>query len=230
MLQFIAFLYPQTYTIISQFIVSFHNTKSATSPHILLFTLNMHLSGYITTLALSGLTIVQQSFARSFSPLSQAVLSDSSNIGHNELYLPSLDRPVPGKIPFKIDESIHYFARHVNGSENGQYRRSSCPAVNTLANRGYINRSGRNISYEEIAQASREVWNFGDDNVTNSSKFILALSLELTSADNYGSCAFVCSSSGSSQCGLGHVCRKYTSIISSRHWAERNHRMMLCNT
>ena len=35
----------------------------------------------------------------------------------------------------------------------------------SLANRGYINRNGRDISYEEIAQASREIFNFGDDNV-----------------------------------------------------------------
>ena len=125
----------------------------------------MYFSGYIATFALLELTFEQLSSASSFSSSSQAVLSDSSDIGHNELYLPSLDHPVPRKIPFKVDESIHYFAKYVNGSENGRYRRSSCPAVNTLANRGYINRSGQNITYEEIAQASREVWNFGDDNV-----------------------------------------------------------------
>lgn len=129
----------------------------------------MYRSGYIITLALLQLLTTQLSSAGLFSPLSQAVLLESSDSGHNELYLPSLNRPVPGKIPFTVDESIHYLARYINGSENGRYRRSSCPAVNTLANRGYINRSGRNITYEEIAQASREVWNFGDDNVNNSS-------------------------------------------------------------
>lgn len=60
---------------------------------------------------------------------------------------------------------MHYYERHFNGSgENGEYRRSSCPAVNALANRGYINRSGRNITYAELAHAVRKVWNFGDDN------------------------------------------------------------------
>lgn len=95
-----------------------------------------------------------------------------SNGGHNEPYFPSIDRPIPGKVPFEIDETTHSFAKYVNGSDNGYYRRSSCPAVNILANRGYINRSGRNITYEEIAQASRDVWNFGDDNVGRNPPFL----------------------------------------------------------
>jgi hypothetical protein len=86
-------------------------------------------------------------------------------IGHNDLFHPNPTHPIPYKIPFEWDEEEHYYEKHVNGSENGYYRRSSCPAMNALANRGYINRSGRNISYEEIAQATRVVWNFGDDNV-----------------------------------------------------------------
>ena len=104
---------------------------------------------------------------RSFQSSSQYAIGRPRS-GHNELYLPSPDRPVPIKIPFEIDETVHYHLKHINGSENGYYRRSSCPAVNTLANRGYINRSGRNIAYEEIAQASRDVYNFGDDNVCGS--------------------------------------------------------------
>ena len=165
------------YPLVPRFTAGPYKYKCTTSPDILLLTLNMYLSGYITNLALLRLATEPLSSARSFSPLSQVILSDSSDTGHNELYLPSLDRPVPGKIPFKVDESMHYFARYVNGSENGRYRRSSCPAVNTLANRGYINRSGRNITYEEIAQASREVWNFGDDNVNSSPNFIPAMIL-----------------------------------------------------
>lgn len=102
---------------------------------------------------------------RTLQPLSQAVLASSSIYGHNKPYFPTPDHPVPGKVPFEIDETSHYFEKYVNGSENGYYRRSSCPAVNTMANRGYINRSGRNITYEEIAQAARDIWNFGDDNV-----------------------------------------------------------------
>jgi len=85
--------------------------------------------------------------------------------GHNELYIPSYDNPVPGKIPWIIDERTNFYEKYINGSDDGRIRRSSCPAVNTLANRGYIARSGRNISYEEIAQAARDVYNFGDDNV-----------------------------------------------------------------
>ena len=97
---------------------------------------------------------------------SQKFLGPATVGGHNELFRPSPNHPVPGKVPLTPDESVHYFSKYVNGSENGYYRRSSCPAVNTLANRGYINRSGRNITYEEIAQAARDVYNFGDDNVS----------------------------------------------------------------
>ena len=86
-------------------------------------------------------------------------------IGHNDLYRPSHSHPVPSIVPFHIDEKLNYFEKYENGSDHGYYRRSSCPGVNILANRGFINRSGRNITYEEIAQASRNVWNFGDDNV-----------------------------------------------------------------
>lgn len=87
-------------------------------------------------------------------------------IGHNDRFIPSPDHYVPYKLPFEWDEKKHYYEKQINGSGNGYYRRASCPGVNILANRGYINRSGRNISYEEIGQASREVWNFGDDNVS----------------------------------------------------------------
>lgn len=115
------------------------------------------------TVMLLSLSLGQSTVA---GPLkSQALLTDLFVRGHNELYVPDPKHPVPGKIPFKVDETVHYFAKYINGSENGFYRRASCPALNILANRGYINRSGRNITYEEIAQASRKVWNFGDDNV-----------------------------------------------------------------
>lgn len=98
-------------------------------------------------------------------PSGQVPLNTNVPGGHNELYIPDYDNPVPGKIPFDVDEEVNYFEKYVNGSGNGYIRRSSCPAVNILANRGYISRDGRNISYEEIAQASRDVFNFGDDNI-----------------------------------------------------------------
>lgn len=114
---------------------------------------------------------------------SQALLTDYRVRGHNELYIPDPQHPIPGKIPFKVDETAHYFDKYINGSENGFYRRSSCPALNILANRGFINRSGRNITYEEIAQASRNVWNFGDDNVK-----ILLLILKINLLTFHRSC------------------------------------------
>ena len=90
-------------------------------------------------------------------------------VGHNDLFYPNPEHPIPYKIPFAWDERLHYYEKQINGSGGGYYRRSSCPAINTLANRGYINRSGRNIHYDELSQAVRIVWNFGDDNVRHTS-------------------------------------------------------------
>ncbi|KAG2025142.1 hypothetical protein GB937_002901 [Aspergillus fischeri] len=91
---------------------------------------------------------------------------DDRGFGLNEPFIPTPSHILPEKKPFYIDESVNYYERHFNGSgKDGEYRRSSCPAVNALANRGYINRSGRNITYAELAHAVRKVWNFGDDNV-----------------------------------------------------------------
>jgi hypothetical protein len=109
--------------------------------------------------------LIHRAAAGPLEPQSQALLALNVPAGHNELYYPKYDNPVPGKIAWDVKESVNYFEKHVNGSGGGHARRSSCPAVNTLANRGYIARSGRNISYEEIAQAARDVYNFGDDNV-----------------------------------------------------------------
>ncbi|KAF7165184.1 hypothetical protein CNMCM5623_009450 [Aspergillus felis] len=93
-------------------------------------------------------------------------VDDDRGFGLNEPFIPTPSHILPEKKPFYIDESVNYFERHFNGSgKDGEYRRSSCPAVNALANRGYINRSGRNITYAELAHAVRNVWNFGDDNV-----------------------------------------------------------------
>lgn len=103
-------------------------------------------------------------------PINQVVMSNKltggPEGGHNELYIPDYNNPVPDKTPFHINERVNYYEKYINGSHGGKIRRSSCPAVNTLANRGFINRNGRNISYEEIAQAARDVYNFGDDNVS----------------------------------------------------------------
>lgn len=92
--------------------------------------------------------------------------SNDNGFGQNEPFIPTPEHLLPYKKPFEIDESKNYYKGYVNGSENGHVRRSSCPAVNVLANRGYINRDGRNVSYSELAHAVREVWNFGDDNVS----------------------------------------------------------------
>ena len=80
-------------------------------------------------------------------------------------FTPTPQHPVPGRKPLFINETINFHERHVNGSRAGEYRRSSCPAVNTLANRGFINRSGRDITADELIKAFVEVFNFGIDNV-----------------------------------------------------------------
>lgn len=140
-----------------------HIIKDFALSEILSIISNMCFSRRLMATILLNLALGQLSVPRSLK--SQSVLTDFSMRGHNELYIPDPQHPVPGKIPFKVDETKHYFAKFTNGSEDGFYRRSSCPGLNVLANRGYLNRSGRNITYEEIAQASRDVWNFGDDNV-----------------------------------------------------------------
>ncbi|MCJ1388167.1 hypothetical protein MMC18_001012 [Xylographa bjoerkii] len=85
--------------------------------------------------------------------------------GHNDLWVPNPAHPIPYKLPLPIDERVNWFEQAHNGSRDGYYKRSSCPAINMLANRGYINRSGRNITYEGLSQAVRDVYNFGDENI-----------------------------------------------------------------
>ncbi|PWY93120.1 putative toxin biosynthesis peroxidase [Aspergillus sclerotioniger CBS 115572] len=99
----------------------------------------------------------------------QVLLEDTDRgFGLNEPFIPTPAHILPEKKPFLINESVNYYERRFNGSgPDGNYRRSSCPAVNALANRGYINRTGRNISYSELAHAVRRVWNFGDDNTNH---------------------------------------------------------------
>lgn len=99
----------------------------------------------------------------------QQILNTDNNdwdFGQSEPFHPTPQHILPGKTPFYVNETVNYHQKFYNGSENGFYRRSSCPAINILANRGYINRSGRNITYSELAHAVRRVWNFGDDNVS----------------------------------------------------------------
>jgi len=41
--------------------------------------------------------------------------------------------------------------------------RSPCPAINTLANHGFINRDGKNINVLDLAAALEEVYNVRDE-------------------------------------------------------------------
>ncbi|KAI4257935.1 MAG: hypothetical protein LQ352_001441 [Teloschistes flavicans] len=85
--------------------------------------------------------------------------------GHNELFIPTPDHIIPGKSPLQYDKKRHYYEPHHNDAIHGTYKRAPCPALNTLANRGFIPRSGKRITYENLAQAARDVYNFGDDNI-----------------------------------------------------------------
>ena len=85
--------------------------------------------------------------------------------GHNELYKPNATHIFPMKMPFTYDETQYYYELHQNNDRNGTYKRASCPALNTLANRGFIPRTGRGVTYQNLAQSMRDVFNFGDDNV-----------------------------------------------------------------
>lgn len=96
----------------------------------------------------------------------QKVLGDSLERAHNEPWYPDPSNPVPYKKPLAIDEHVNWFKQVHNGSEDGYYRRSSCPAINMLANRGFINRSGRNITYANLYRAVRDIYNFGEDNAS----------------------------------------------------------------
>ncbi|KAH8722836.1 Chloroperoxidase [Phaeosphaeriaceae sp. PMI808] len=95
----------------------------------------------------------------------KSLIRANDGFGQNDPFIPTPDHLLPYKKPFNIDEEKNYYERFVNGSVEGYVRRSSCPAVNILANRGYINRSGRNVSYTELSHAVRKLWNFGDDNI-----------------------------------------------------------------
>ncbi|KAI4149559.1 MAG: hypothetical protein L6R39_002472 [Caloplaca ligustica] len=85
--------------------------------------------------------------------------------GHNELFRPTTDHLIPMKKPLQFDTKRYYYEPHHNDAINGTYKRAPCPALNTLANRGFIPRSGKHVAYENIAQAARDVFNFGDDSI-----------------------------------------------------------------
>ena len=85
--------------------------------------------------------------------------------GHNELYRPTPDHIIPMKKALEFDAKQHYYEPHHNDGKNGTYKCASCPALNNLAYRGFIPRTGRSVTYQNMAQSMRDVFNFGDDNV-----------------------------------------------------------------
>ncbi|KAI9039420.1 putative toxin biosynthesis peroxidase [Aspergillus affinis] len=118
--------------------------------------------GVLLSFPIQSTARIDRAFAVDFHQ--RMLQEDSPGFGVNEPFIPTPSHILPEKKDFFIDENVNYYARFFNGTHNGEYRRSSCPAINALANRGYINRSGRNVSYTELAHAVRRVWNFGDDN------------------------------------------------------------------
>ncbi|KAJ7895617.1 Cloroperoxidase [Mycena olivaceomarginata] len=49
--------------------------------------------------------------------------------------------------------------------------RSPCPGLNTLANHGYLHRSGKNISIPDMLQAALDGFNVGPDTIIQAAKF-----------------------------------------------------------
>ena len=109
--------------------------------------------------------------------------------GHNELYKPTPEHIIPMKAPLQFDVKQHYYEPRHNNEKNGTYKRSSCPALNTLANRGFIPRTGRAVTYEKMAQSMRDVFNFGDDNVLGTISVVSQELINLT--DHVSTCASI---------------------------------------
>ena len=109
-------------------------------------------------------------FLRLVQTIPQATLSVAApwddDHGQNEPFRPTPGHLRPGKKPLIIDEKVHYYEYHANNEGKSAYKRSPCPGVNALANRDFIPRSGKRISFPALAQAMRDVFNFGDDNVS----------------------------------------------------------------
>ena len=52
----------------------------------------------------------------------------------------------------------HYYEQEGQQGESNSYSRSPCPAINTLANHGYIRRDGRNVGLEDMALALSDIF------------------------------------------------------------------------
>ena len=123
---------------------------------------SLHVLGMIIRLLLISPSVASYPALQNVNPSLPPWAADH---GHNELYKPTPEHIIPMKVPLQFDAKHHYYEPHHNNEKNGTYKRSSCPALNTLANRGFIPRTGRDVKYEDIAQSMRDVFNFGDDNV-----------------------------------------------------------------
>ncbi|KAI5779359.1 Chloroperoxidase [Geopyxis carbonaria] len=77
---------------------------------------------------------------------------------------PTPKNPLAGRAPFLINETTNYYEYHAHNSSGGAYKRSSCPALNALANRGYLPRSGKDITIMQFVRTIRMVYNFAEDN------------------------------------------------------------------
>ena len=60
---------------------------------------------------------------------------------HNKLYEPITKHIIPLKVPLRFDAKHHYYELRHNNEKNGTYNRSSCPTLNTLADRSFISRT-----------------------------------------------------------------------------------------
>lgn len=71
----------------------------------------------------------------------------------------------------KIDLSVHYWKAPGPGDSRGP-----CPALNTLANHGFLPRNGKNITIPMILQAGHDVYHVEPDILTKPAKLGLLMS------------------------------------------------------
>ncbi|KAG6953350.1 hypothetical protein JG688_00012866 [Phytophthora aleatoria] len=66
---------------------------------------------------------------------------------------------------FALEEGDYYRPSSSEASgvygTTATYRRSPCPALNTLANHGYLPRNGQNITHDKLSTALQNVYNIG---------------------------------------------------------------------
>ncbi|KAF5343164.1 hypothetical protein D9758_017056 [Tetrapyrgos nigripes] len=78
--------------------------------------------------------------------------------------------------PYQNQTEIHHFQAPGEGDV-----RSPCPFLNTLANHGYVPRSGKNVTIPDIVKGGREGFNVGPNFLSSAGKLGLLTSSNIDS-------------------------------------------------